>query len=228
MGYCMNEPRIPVNNYEEQVKRYEEKPAEPGKIVFYGSSFFTRWSEKWGHRNLEDDIRGKDGSSIAVNHGFGGSTVEEQLYYYPRLVAAWKPKAMVFSGFLNDTWRGYSSQEVTFLFNRLLEYARRDVPGIRLYVTDIHPCASHIGKPVTYWDHYHADIQHYVEEYCEAHEDTTLISWLTCPYFFNRPEDVGQWEKMRTDLFVEDGVHFTQEGYDLAARFFREALDREL
>lgn len=228
MSYISGEPRVKLDEYEGYVKALEQGPIEEGKIMFYGSSLLTRWSEKWKHTNLEDDIRAKDGSKIAVNHGFGGSCVEEQLYYYNRLVKPWKPKALVFSGFLNDSWRGYTVPEIIFLFNRLFDYARHDMPGIHLYLTDIHPCEKHIGKPVTYWTHYHNELQAYVEEYCRKHEDTTLISWLQCPYFFENPEDIGQWDKMRTDFFVEDGVHYTQEGYDLTKKFLLEALEAEL
>ena len=60
-------------------------------ILFYGSSGFTHWSPKYGFRPLEEDIRMKDGSPAAVNHGFGGATVEEGLYYYHRMVKPWEP-----------------------------------------------------------------------------------------------------------------------------------------
>ena len=32
----------------------------------------------------------------------------------------------------------------------------------------------------------------------------------------------------RTDIFVKDGVHYNQEGYELYADFFRDALKNEL
>ena len=32
---------------EKQVQKYEEEQVEPGQIVFYGPSNFTRWSTKW-------------------------------------------------------------------------------------------------------------------------------------------------------------------------------------
>ena len=32
----------------------------------------------------------------------------------------------------------------------------------------------------------------------------------------------------RTDIYVKDGVHYNQEGYDLYAEFYREVLKDEL
>ena len=68
-----------LKKFENVVREYEEQPIEKGMILFYGSSAFTRWSTIYGNRPLEEDIRMKDGSPAAVNHGFGGSTVEEGL-----------------------------------------------------------------------------------------------------------------------------------------------------
>ena len=34
-------------------------------------------------------------------------------------------------------------------------------------------------------------------------------------------------EFLRKDIFIEDGVHFNQDGYDLYAAFYQEALKEE-
>lgn len=115
---------------------------EQGLILFYGSSSFTRWKPYWKHRPLEEDIRMKDGSRAAVNHGFGTSTSEELLYYYPRLVKPWNPRALVVYCHGNDLAAGYSAQEIMFLQSRLLEWARKDFPGIRFYLETGKPSPS--------------------------------------------------------------------------------------
>ena len=70
----MFEPRVPLNRLEKEVIAYEQQPVETGKILFYGSSGFTRWKPKYGMRPLEDEILGKDGTLACINHGFGSST----------------------------------------------------------------------------------------------------------------------------------------------------------
>ena len=75
-----------IHRLEKEVKAYEEQEILKGKIVFYGDSGFTRWSTRFGHRSMEEELAMKDGSIAVVNHGFGTSTAEEQLYYYDRLI----------------------------------------------------------------------------------------------------------------------------------------------
>ena len=73
---------------EKEVARYEAENAEKGQIVFYGPSYFTRWSERYGNVELRDVILGKSGAKCCLNRGFGSSCPEQQLYYYPRMVRA--------------------------------------------------------------------------------------------------------------------------------------------
>ena len=94
---------------------------EQGLILFYGSSGFTRWTPKYQHRPLEEDIRMKDGSLAVVNHGFGTSTSEELLYYYDRMVRPWEPRALVVSIVHNDRGWGYSPNEILTNLAKLFE-----------------------------------------------------------------------------------------------------------
>ena len=74
----MFESKAPrLGQYEKYALKFEAQPIQKGKILFYGSSGFTRWCPEDGNRPLEEDIRMKDGSLAAVNHGFGGATMEE-------------------------------------------------------------------------------------------------------------------------------------------------------
>ena len=45
---------------------------------------------------------------------------------------------------------------------------------------------------------------------------------------FETPEDVGNFRKVRDDLFVDDTVHPNQAGYDILKDIFLEALDELL
>lgn len=221
----MLDVRIKVDRLEKEVLAYEQAPIETGKIVFLGDSGFTRWNEKWGNVTLEDAIRGKNGESVIVNHGFGGSTAEEQLYYYPRLVAAWKPKALVSMAFSNDGDKGYSPAEVLFLQTRMFEYARRQLPGIRIYACDVRPIMKNMDN--CGWLNWESRLTEYNEllaDYCAKHEDCTLVKHIASPLFFEDPKDVGDYKKIRKDIFIEDEVHFNSKGYELYTEFFKEVL----
>ena len=46
---------------EERIFMYDREPVEKGKIVFYGPSNFTRWSEDYGNVPLSEAVLGKSG-----------------------------------------------------------------------------------------------------------------------------------------------------------------------
>ena len=220
----MFEPRVPLTRLENEIVNMEKKPVETGKILFYGSSGFTRWKERWGNHDMENDLRMKDGSQAVVNHGFGSSTAEELLYYYPRAIKPWAPKALVVSIVHNDRGFEYTPEEILTNLAKLLEYARTDFPGIRLFLCDTRPTL----KFTTDWHlEFQAAFHKLCREYCDRHEDTTYICHAECVDFWKDPADAGIYaeEKIREDIFIEDRIHFNQTGYDIYAEFLRKVLD---
>ena len=219
----MFEPRVPLTRLEKSIVEFEQKPVEKGKILFYGSSGFTRWKEKYNHRPLETEVTMKDGSLACINHGFGSSTAEELLYYYPRAIKPWEPKALVISIVHNDRGFWYSPGEIMTNLAKLMEYARTDFPGIRLFLCDTRPTLKfHTEWHMPYQNEFHQ----MAKEYCDRHEDTTYVCHADCKELWIDPADAGIYdtEKIRKDIFVEDAVHFNQLGYDIYRDFFKEIL----
>lgn len=226
---------IPMNMkyLEAAVEEYEKEPIVEGKIMFYGHSLFTRWgSPKWGYRRLDEDIRMKDGSLAVVNHGFGTSTSEELLYYYDRLVRPWKPRALVICSFANDGMYGYNPEQVMDVLVRLMHWARADFPDIKFFLVEDHP--KPMGKHTTTKDMWNSGkirrekYNSMLHLYAQTHEDTKVVSLWDKPQLFETPEDVGNFRKVRDDLFVDDTVHPNQAGYDILKDIFLEALDELL
>ena len=109
-------------------------PAEPGKVLLYGSSFFTNW----GYDRSRDQLAAASGGALqVVNHGFGGATVDELLYYYDRMVRPCAPAAAVLRPGLNDLARGLSAEETWFQTQRLLAWLKTDDPAIPVVVLSI-------------------------------------------------------------------------------------------
>lgn len=212
-----------ITKFEKEVKKYEEKEVALGKILFYGASDFTRWSEKYGNRPMEEEIRMKDGTLAVVNHGLGGSTSEELLYYYSRMVRAWKPRALVFKSFGNNYAYNYTLDETMFLQSRIFEYARQDMPGIKIYICDAHPVLKHQGDKE--WFKHLEEYNKCIKDYCALHDDCTFVCQSQHPLFYENASDVGDYSKIRTDIFLEDLQHYNQTGYNLYKQFFCEVLD---
>ena len=226
--------RHPLNYYENDVLAYEQEPIEEGKIIFYGSSGFTRWKAKWGNTPLEEAIPGKNGEKMCINHALGGSTTEELLYYYPRLVRAWKPKALVLTAYANDWGFGYNVPEMMMLVSRILEYARTDMPGIKLFITDRRPNAKnvntqdHVAHEDRAWDrgawlNTWNEMNDALRAYCAVHPDTTLIEYHKFDWMFEEG-CTGDLTRVRPELLVEDKVHFTKEAYAMLAEEYKKIL----
>lgn len=212
-----------LKRFEKTVQSFEKQPIEKGMIMFYGSSGFTRWTPKYDHRPLEEDIRMKDGSPAAVNHGFGGSTIEEGLYYYNRIVKPWEPRAIVLRFFPNDVRQGYSPSEVVYLLAQFCNWARTDFPGVKLYLCDAMPHKLYIKNVM--WQTLAKQYNKLLKDYCDANEDCTYVSQVSWHGFYTDPADAGDYKKIRQDIWVEDEVHLTQEGYDIYRDLFLNALD---
>lgn len=218
-------PRVPLTRLEKSVCELEAKPVRQGGVLFFGDSLFTRWRmPEYCDTLLEDALKGVPGAEVVVNHGIGGATAEELLYYYPRLVRPYAPKALVLSAYGNDMLFTYSATEVMALLSRVLEYARVEFPGIKLFLCDVKVDTWHIGPEEKFsrWIHGRDEFNHMLDQYAADHPDTQIIKSLHYPGFYSNPEDIGDYNKPRLDLFVEDGIHFTREGYELCGQFFRE------
>ena len=213
---------VDLSRLEDSIKKFEEKKIETGKIMFYGNSGFTRWCKRWGHRDLEDDILAKDGSRIAINHGFGTSTTEEQLYYYRRAVLPWKPKALVLLSYGNNASSGYSPSEMINLLARLCAWARCDIPGIKFYLCNCRPLITYAENPIRQWAV--KEYNYLLESYCNRHDDCIYVDHTKSPLFYDDPADMGGYQKIRSDIFVEDNIHYNQKGYDVYKEFFLEVL----
>jgi lysophospholipase L1-like esterase len=112
---------------------------------------------------------------------------------------------------------------------KLLHWARTDFPGIRLYLVEAHPHPSQKNPSLPdKWNgnlHRKNRFNEMLAMYAQCHPDTKIITLWDKPGFFETPEDVGNFRKVRDDLFAPDKVHLNQAGYDVLAPIIREALD---
>lgn len=198
---------------EESVCEYEEEPIIKDQIVFYGPSNFTRWSTRYGNTPMREVLLGKSGNPCVINRGFGSSCAEHQLYYYPRMIRPLEPRVLVYACAGNGASWGYSDEELWELGQRVIAYARTDFPGIRIYL-----CGPKGCRDLTE---------------AEFQKRKRVCSWMRT--FAGETPDCFYIETLedlriagRKDIYIEDGVHFTQEGYRLYAEIFKEALAEEL
>ena len=214
----MEGPRTRLDAFRKRIDFFQSEQPKTGQILCYGSSIFTRWTGAYDRVPLEDVIRMKDGSQAIVNHGIGGSTSDQLLYYYPEAVRPWRPRALVLQAGLNDLAKGYTPVEILMLQSRILEYAREDFPGIRLFLCNLRPVVKPESKNSTLWISHALELDERLREYASRHADVVLVNHLSFAPFYEEG-GLGDYQKAREKLFIEDGVHLTQEGYDLYKAF---------
>ena len=218
-----------VNRFDHWLDKYPFDSSEEGMILMYGHSLFTRCGPQggeWDDPNIEEHVLMKDGSRAIVNHGFGGSNVEDQLFYYSRLVRPWKPRALLLACGGNDLSIPYSPRDIMELQARIIQWAQADFPGIPIYCFSRNPMPSWKREEMTpRMRHLRTEHNIFLEDFCARMENCHYVAQQNMPMFFENPEDVGDWNKVRDDIFAEDGVHLNPKGYALFMDAMRELLD---
>ena len=173
---------------------------------------------------LEEAVRMKDGSQAIVNHGFGTSSADDLLYYYDRMVRPYKPRALVLATVSNDIAYGYSARDVMEVQARIINWAQADFPGIRVYCFSGVPTLKTKGEKNVF-TRVRNEYNQYLEDFCARTENCIYVPLAEQPFFFENPEDIGDYDKVREDIFYEDRVHLNAYGYSLFMDFIRELLD---
>lgn len=197
---------------ENQVVQYEAENAPKGQIVFYGPSDFTRWNARFGIKPLRDVLLGKSGNPCAINRGFGSSCAEHQLYYYPRMVRPLAPSVLVYATMGNMTCFEYTPEETWELEERVITYTLTDFPDCKIYILGANPFRHNSEERLTLVKEHNA----FAREFADKTPNCT---------FFDPYEYVPFYDET---IFVEDGIHFNQKGYDIYTEYFKEVLKEEL
>ena len=219
--------KLEIRRFEDRILKYEAVPVVTDKILFYGHSLFTRCSFITKYQEnpmLEEEVRMKDGSQAIVNHGFGTSSADDLLYYYDRMVRPYKPRALVLATMGNDIGYGYSAKEVMEVVARIVQWAQADFPGIRVYCFSCSPVLKNkgvVGARVRLRKEYNQ----YLKDFCAITENCVYVPFDQAAFFYEKPEDIGDYDKVREDIFSPDQVHMNPYGYGLFMDYIRELLD---
>lgn len=180
--------------YEEEVQALEHarKSAMPagGSVVFYGSSSIRLWE------SLAADF-----AAVApVNLGFGGSTLAACAHYFERLVAPYYPRSIVFYAGDNDLGDGLSPGDVLHSFRTLLAKVNHYIGPIPFAFISIKP--SPARWPI-------------IERVREANALVLreLLIRERAYYIDIVPSMLDEEGRPRPELFAEDGLHLSPEGY---------------
>ncbi len=194
-----------------ELDEYLSKPVTTGDVLLYGSSFFTVWGF--------DRVKAQLGKNV-LNHGFGGSTGEDQLYHYHQLVKPYAPKSIVLRGGLNDLFNGYTPEQAAEASIRVLEWAKADFPDLKAIALAIFDFKSECDRGVV---EKVAEYNRILKQHCD---ELDFVDFLDISeIFYKSPADVGTFQNFR-DIFVPDGLHLTDAGYEIVAPYFLEKIQK--
>ena len=188
---------IDMKRYLETIEAYEQYPVETGKVLLYGSSFFRYW----GYERAREQWKQYAGLDV-VNHGFGGATVDELLYYYDRMVRPCKPSAVVLRPGHNDLTRGLTPEQAWFLTERLIAWLRTDCPEIPIVILQVFDTKKYHNEARLALN---AEYNRLMRAYADADPNTHTVD--LDPFFHDAAGELR-------DIFREDGLHMTDAGYE--------------
>jgi len=120
-------PRADPQRFAMEVAALAAKPAEPGGIVFTGSSSMRKWT------TLRRDFPGLP----VQNLGFGGSTANDILAHFDALIGRQQPKLVVLYIGSNELAAGLPVEEAFDDYQAVLELIHAQLPEARVIINSV-------------------------------------------------------------------------------------------
>jgi lysophospholipase L1-like esterase len=174
----------------------EEKPeAYPtgDVIVFTGSSSIRMWT----------DIQDHFPNHNILNRGFGGSHFSDLIYYRQDLIVKYQPRQVLIYEGDNDLAEGKKVGRVLRDAKKLYKLLREESPETIISFLAAKPSLSRL--------HLREDYERYnqkLEQFCRKEGIDFVDVWTYM---------LGTAELVREDLFIEDGLHMNDRGYQIWA-----------
>ena len=137
-----------------------------------------------------------------LNRGFGGSQIADSLHFVDRVVLPYRPKTIVFYAGDNDVAAGKKADEVYADYRAFVGKVHKDLPETKILYIAIKPSLAR-------WN--------LVEEMRKANGLIAAFSSKDdlLEYVDIDAPMLGNDDKPREDLFLGDGLHLNETGYEL-------------
>jgi lysophospholipase L1-like esterase len=191
--------------WEEEILAFEasdrQNPPLPGSILFVGSSSIRLW-------DLEKHFL----DVPTINRGFGGSEIADSLTFTERIVVPYRPRAIVIYAGDNDIAAGKSPGKVAEDFAKFVKKVRSSLAETPIFYISIKPSTDR-------WTLYEkmADANRRIESLAADQNAVYFVDIAT--------KMLNEQRRPESTFFVEDGLHLSEQGYELWTRILREKLD---
>lgn len=178
-------------------------PPPKNGLLFVGSSTIVRWT------SLREDFPNQP----IVNRGFGGNQIADSTHFADRIVFPYEPRMIFLRAGSNDIHAGKSAERVFADFKEFVATVHARLPATEIAFIGLAPAIAR-------WD-----------EREETHRLNALVAaWATqtprVRYIDAADISLDGKGQARPEVFVEDKLHFSAEGYRLLAERVRPHLPR--
>jgi lysophospholipase L1-like esterase len=200
-------PKIDPLRFTAEIEAFEkeDKATPPPKdaIVVTGASSIRRW-----HPTIREDLA----PLTIIPRGFGGSTMEDALYWIDRVAITYAPRAVVVYEGDNDTGRyQVPPAKIAEQFVAMVKKIHTALPKTRVYVIGIKPSVSR-------WEVWPVSVK--ANELLKAYADKEdLVEYIDVAKTMLQPDG-----HVMTDIFVEDNLHLNPKGYKIWSAAVRAVL----
>jgi lysophospholipase L1-like esterase len=194
LAACATAPTVPApTRFQDVIAGFEAADAQamPPKcaVLFTGSSSIRFW------RTLEQDFPNR----TVINRGFGGSTIAEVNGYFDRIVAPYKPSAIVFYAGENDINAGKSPADAYDDFRVFMALKDHALGSTPVWYISAKPSKLRTAQIPA-----QADLNARIKWLADQRNDLAYIDVVDAML---KPDGSPK------DIFVEDDLHMTPEGY---------------
>ncbi|GAB4451421.1 MAG: SGNH/GDSL hydrolase family protein [Armatimonadaceae bacterium] len=186
--------------WEKAILRFEESDRQkgipaPGGIVFVGSSSIVGW------KTLAEDFPGLP----VLNRGFGGSEIQDSVFYAGRVVLPYKPAVVVLYAGDNDVAAGRTQEQIVGSYQAFVEKIHAVSPDTKILFLAIKPSPSR-------WKHQERIVaaNRAIAEWSATRKNLGYIDVHT--------PMLGEEGMPRPEYYLADRLHMTPEGYKLWTR----------
>ncbi len=172
--------------------KFDQKNAFPeNPILFAGSSSIRMWMSHDAFPDLP-----------IINRGFGGAHISDVNFFINDVVMKYSPKIIVFYCGDNDIAGKKPPEQVVNDYKTLVETVHKQFPKTKFVYVPIKPSIKR-------WDMWPTmeTTNNMIKEYSETSKTLFYVDIAT-PMF-------GKDGKPMQDLFLDDGLHLNEKGYEL-------------
>jgi lysophospholipase L1-like esterase len=188
--------------WEKDVAAFEasDRTAPPPKnaLLFIGSSTIVRW------KTLQQDYPGQP----IINRGFGGNEIADSTHFAERMIFPYQPRMIFLRAGGNDIHNGKTPEQVFADFKQFVATVHARLPRTEIVYISLSPSIAR-------WDERDA-----------GKKLNTLIADFVkhtprLKYIETTDLVLDAKGEPRPELFVEDKLHFSPEGYKLLTERIR-------